>query len=135
VVYEAKHPSSKVCSEKCKKERKREQHDRWMQDEGNRKRVRDHKDKWLAKNPEYHKEYYNCNKDKWADSGHAAQWFEEAKEEAQLLKPLLDSVDFTPENLPRIANMIDYIECDEKLTYLLDWYWLSDAKEYLDEQR
>jgi len=55
------------------------------------------------------------------------------KEEAKRLRNVLDALELTPANLPRIASMIDYIEADERLAFILDWYWLSDAKEYLDE--
>ena len=104
-----------------------------MQDEGNRKRVRGHKDKWAAKNPDYNKEYYQNNKEKWPTSEYSMQWFAEAKEEAERLRPVLDEIAFTPDNLPRIATMVDYIEFNPSLAFILDWYWLSDAKEYLDE--
>jgi hypothetical protein len=59
----------------------------------------------------------------------------ETKEEAKRLRPVLDTLDLTPENLPHIEAMIDYIEGDDRLAFLLDWHWLSDAKEYLDEQQ
>jgi hypothetical protein len=96
------------------------------------------------------KKFYEANKDevnararKWErenrERANEAQRIRTApansatKEEAKRLRPVLDTLEFTPDNLPHIATMIDYIEADERLAFLLDWYWLSDAKEYIDE--
>lgn len=57
----------------------------------------------------------------------------DASREAKNLKPVLDAIEFTPDNLPRIARMVEYIESDQRLSYLLDWYWVADAIEYLQE--
>ena len=130
VTFHAKDNRVKRCSEACKKAAAASRCQTWA--ENNRERSREIKTSWRGRNPEYHSDYYKANKDTWADTGHAMQWYAEASEEAKRLKPLLDAIEFTPTNLPIIIEMAEYIEQDAKLAHLLDWYWLSDAKEYIN---
>ena len=122
VVFNANWYNVKICSEECKTERMREnskKHYEANKDEHNA-RAR----KWERENRERANEAQRIRQ----APAHAA-----TKEEAKRLRPILDSLEFTPDNIPRIAIMIDYIDSEPRLAFLLDWFWLSDAKEYLDE--
>ena len=126
VVFEAKHHNTKLCSEECKTAHDRK---RWnAYDEQNREyRCAKQLERFHNETPE-EREQRNANKRALKAPANKA-----TREEAKALRATLDGLEFTPANLPRIAIMIDYIEEDERLAFLLDWYWLSDAKEYLDE--
>ena len=147
VVFEAKHHNTKLCSEECKKERNYEMIKAWKADnkETVREYSRDHYQRHLEEQRERSRqksrkaranmtqeERDELNADRRATR---AAWNGEMSRQAADLKPVLDSIDFTPENLIRISLMVDYLESEPRLAFLLDWYWLSDAKEYLDEQR
>ena len=107
LVFETTQKNVKLCSDACKHERHKEQkRTSWA--------------KAYEANPETQLERNRAYKKAVAD-------------EMQDLKPVLDRISFTPDNVEKIAAMIDYIESDRNLVWLLDYYWLSDAKEYLDE--
>ena len=125
-VFEAKHANTKLCSEECKTAHNRK---RWKKyDEQNREdRATKALERFHNETPEK-REQRNANKRALRSPANEA-----SRAEAKALRATLDGLEFNPDNLPRIALMIDYIEADERLAFLLDWYWLSDAKEYLDE--
>jgi hypothetical protein len=127
VVFEAKHHNIKLCSEECKKANKKEAQARY-----DSHRCERDKEKRYAANREYHKANRAAISQRaWENQqGFCAT----LKEEARDLKPILDRLTFTPENTDRIERMVEYIEFEPRLARMLDWYWLSDAKEYLDEQ-
>ena len=56
------------------------------------------------------------------------------KAEAKRWKPILDEVELKPDNLFLIQALVDELTSDRDLAWLLDWYWLSDATEYLEQQ-
>ena len=143
VVFEAKHHAIVTCSEDCRAQnKKRKQAARGKRHyEANREdylersriqretypeKMAEYKRKWVEENREHKLQY---------DRDHNAPSVQAATAEAKRLKPILDNLSFTPENIPHIECMVDYIETFHRLPWLLDWYWLSDAKEYLDEQQ
>lgn len=128
VVFEAHHHNVKLCSEECKTENRLESYRRYYANIDDEVRERKYE-----RNRVYHKD----NRDKisqraWENQQH---YCASLKEEARALKPVLDGITFLPENVLRIESMVDYIELEPRLAKMLDWYWLSDAKEYLDEQQ
>ena len=147
VVFEARHYNTKTCSEECKKARNYENIKAWKAD--NKETVREYSRDHYQRNLEEQRERSRQKSRKAranmtqeerdqlnADRRDArVAWNEEIKQQAVDLRPVLDSIDFTPDNHLKISLMIDYIESEPRLAFLLDWYWLSDAKEYLDEQR
>jgi len=124
VVFEAKHHHTAYCSEECRLEKKRRYNDTY-----NKKYYEENREKILEqkRDPEFRDRTNALRRESRTPAQDAA------REEAKLLKPVLDALVLTPDNLPRIASMIDYIEETRDLARLLDWYWLSDAKEYIDE--
>lgn len=145
VVFEAKHHNTQLCSEECKKARNYENTKAWKvaNIETVREYGRDHYRRHLEEQRERSRqksrkaranmtqeERDQLNADRRAAR---AAWNEEISRQAADIKPVLENIDFTPENLTRISLMVDYLESEPRLAFLLDWYWLSDAKEYLDE--
>ena len=126
VVFEAHHHNVKLCSEECKKKNLADSYRRYNQNMDEEIRERKY-----ARNRKYHKDNRAAISQRaWENQqGYCAN----VKTEARDLKPVLDDLEFTPDNLPRIATMVEYIELEPRLAKMLDWYWLSDAKEYLDE--
>jgi hypothetical protein len=99
----------------------------------NRKRREDY-----AENPdrilEQNRRWREQNRSKINGSRRAWWTFcnEDRIEEAQALRPILDQLEFTPENREKIEIMADYIETDPYLVHALDWYWLADALIFLE---
>jgi predicted Holliday junction resolvase-like endonuclease len=126
VVFEARHHHTAYCSEECRQEKKRRYNEAYNKKyyEENREEILEQK-----RDPEFRERTNALRRERRTPAQDVA------REEAKRLKPVLDALEFKPDNLSRIACMVDYIEETHDLRRLLDWYWISDAKEYLDEQQ
>jgi hypothetical protein len=113
-----------------------EQNRKWR--EANRSHINEKKREKYAANPEkileQNRKWYEANRGD-VNERRRMWWLEcnaERIEEAQALKPVLDQLELIPENIDKIEAMAEYIQSDNYLTHVLDWYWLCDALDFLE---
>lgn len=123
VTFEANHHRIRLCSEECRAERLRiRQAAKYHADPDKARAI-------AAKSREKNRDQIN-NRQNLA----RAAMSKSVKAEAKRWKPILDEVELKPDNLFLIQALVDELTSDSDLAWLLDWYWLSDATEYLEQQ-
>ena len=123
-VFEAAGPAGLYCSQSCKDatggpNRKR------TECPATRRRYQEYQKAYREKN----RGAKNIKQRLSRSSDYAA-----LKAEVKRWKPILDEVELKPDNLLLIQALVDELTSDSDLAWLLDWYWLSDATEYLEQQ-
>lgn len=124
VVFEAAGPNGRYCSQSCKDAT------------GGPNRKRTECPDTRRRYKEYQKAYRETNREAKNIKQRLSRSSDYAalKAEVKRWKPILDEVELKPDNLFLIHALVDELTSDSDLAWLLDWYWLSDAAEYLEQQ-
>ena len=142
----------KLCSDECKEEQLRI-HGRTNYSKNkqavlerkkvyykeNAEEIRRKKREWRLENPEREKEIQAKSRQKHyakireADNSYRKHLRDEAKSEIKVLKETLDAIEFHPSNKQLIQDLVDHITERRELVEALDYYWLADAQEYLED--